>query len=190
MRITAIIADDHELVREALHVRLKKMGVDIVGEAVDGQQVIDLAENTDFDLILIDISMPVLNGVEATQRIKHANAASKILVLSTHDSQDYVRAVASAGADGYLLKSADFDEMQRAVQIVAMGGSYFAETVKQKLFGADEKDAERHQSLTLREREVQQFIDQGMRSKEIAHRLNISIRTVEAHRRNLKRKLG
>lgn len=190
MPIRAIIADDHELVREALQVRLKKMDVEVVGEATDGQRVIDLAQTTDFDLIVMDISMPVLNGVEATQQIKQANASSKILVLSTHDSQDYVRAVAAAGADGYLLKSADFDEMQRAVQIVAMGGSFFAETIKHKLFGAAEEDGERLKSLTLREREVQQFIERGMRSKEIAHRLNISIRTVEAHRRNLKRKLG
>jgi two-component system nitrate/nitrite response regulator NarL len=189
MTINAIIADDHELVREALQVRLQRMDVKIVAEAVNGRQAIDLATSIDFDLILMDISMPIINGVEATQRIKQANPSCKILVLSTHDSQDYIRAVAAAGADGYLLKSADFDEMQRAVQVVAMGGSYFAETIKEKLFGDRAYDDTKHQSLTLREREVLRMMDEGLRSKEIAHRLNISTRTVEAHRRNLKRKL-
>ena len=190
MTINAIIADDHELVREPLQMRLEKMDVKIVAEAADGQQVIDLAQSVEFDLILMDISMPVMNGVEATQRIKDADPSRKILVLSTHDSQDYVRTVAAAGADGYLLKSADFEEMQRAVQVVAMGGSYFAETLKQKLFGDRDYEDEKLQSLTLREKEVLRMIDEGLRSKEIAHRLNISTRTVEAHRRNLKRKLS
>lgn len=189
MTINAIIADDHELVREALQMRLKKMDVNIVAEAADGQQAVTLAEAVDFDLILMDISMPVLNGVEATQKIKEANPERKILVLSTHDSQDYIRTVAAAGADGYLLKSADFEEMQKAVQVVAMGGSYFAESVKQKLFGERDYEDEKMQSLTIREKEVLRMIDEGYRSKEIAHRLNISTRTVEAHRRNLKRKL-
>ena len=166
-----------------------KTQIKIVAEAVNGRQAIDLATSIDFDLILMDISMPIINGVEATQQIKQANPSCKILVLSTHDSQDYIRAVAAAGADGYLLKSADFDEMQRAVQVVAMGGSYFAETIKEKLFGDRAYDDTKHQSLTLREREVLRMMDEGLRSKEIAHRLNISTRTVEAHRRNLKRKL-
>ncbi|MGA0235028.1 MAG: response regulator transcription factor [Alphaproteobacteria bacterium] len=190
MTINAIIADDHELVREALQMRLKKMDVNIVAEASDGQQAVNLAQSVDFDLILMDISMPVLNGVEATQKIKATNPEQKILVLSTHDSQDYIRTVAAAGADGYLLKSADFEEMQKAVQVVAMGGSYFADIVKQKLFGERDFEDDRLRSLTIREKEVLRMIDEGLRSKEIAHRLNISIRTVEAHRRNLKRKLG
>ena len=98
MTIKAIIADDHELVREALQVRLQRMDVKIVAEAVNGRQAIDLATSIDFDLILMDISMPIINGVEATQQIKQANPSCKILVLSTHDSQDYIRAVAAAGA--------------------------------------------------------------------------------------------
>ena len=92
MTINAIIADDHELVREALQVRLQRMDVKIVAEAVNGRQAIDLATSIDFDLILMDISMPIINGVEATQQIKQANPSCKILVLSTHDSQDYIRA--------------------------------------------------------------------------------------------------
>ena len=99
MTINAIIADDHELVREALQMRLKKMDVNIVAEAADGEQAVTLAEAVDFDLILMDISMPVLTGVEATLQIKEANPERKILVLSTHDSQDYIRTVAAAGAD-------------------------------------------------------------------------------------------
>lgn len=189
MTITAIVADDHELVREALQMRLQKMDVQIVAEASNGQEVIELAQKVDCDLILMDISMPVLNGVEATQKIKLADASQKVLVLSTHDSQEYVRAVATAGADGYLLKSADFDEMQRAVRIVAMGGSYFAETVRHKLFGDRDFSEKKFETLTQREKEVLRMIEQGLRSKEIAHRLNISTRTVEAHRRNLNRKL-
>ena len=178
------------MVREALYVRLKKMDVQIVAEACDGAQVVELAESVAFDLILMDISMPVLNGVEATRLIKQADPSRKILVLSTHDSQSYIRAVASAGADGYLLKSADFEEMQRAVQVVAMGGSYYADTVKEKLFGDRDFSDEKFNTLTHRETEVLRMIDQGLRSKEIAHRLNISLRTVEAHRRNLNRKIG
>jgi len=189
-RIRALIADDHELVREALRLRLKTMDVDIVGEAGDGEEIVELSAKTEFDLIVMDISMPILNGVEATRTIKARDSNSKILVLSTYDSQDYVRAVASAGADGYLLKSADREEMERAVQIVAMGGSYFAETVKHKLFGRSEVEDAKQRSLTSREREVWLLIDQGLRSKEIASRLNISTRTVEVHRRNVKRKLS
>ena len=190
MQIKAIIADDHELVREALTVRLKRMGVDVVGEAPDGESVVSLAQSVDYNLILMDISMPGLNGIDATRQIKSAYPEKKILILSTYDSQDYVRGVASAGADGYLLKSADLEEMEKALQIIAMGGSYFAEPLKHKLFGERDFEDDRHAKLTSREKEVLLLLDQGLRSKEIAQRLNISTRTVEVHRRNLKQKLG
>ena len=174
-----LIADDHSMVREAL-------GHELVGEAEDGDALLDLwATQGDCDLILLDISMPGKNGLEVAKMIKAKDPHQRILILSTYDRQDYVHGVQALGIEGYLLKSVDLEEMRRAIDIVLLGGLYFTQPVKERLTQGFEEPRD---DLTSREREVQGMIDQGLRSKEIAARLNISPRTVEAHRRNLNRK--
>jgi len=181
-----LIADDHSMVREALVQRLTMLGHELVGEAESGETLLNLWQKTKVsDLILLDISMPGMNGLEVAKAIKAKAPGQRIMILSTYDRQDYIYGVQALGIEGYLLKSVDLDEMRRAIDIVLLGGLYFAQPVKDRLSQGFEDPRD---DLTSRERQVQSLVDEGLRSKEIAARLNISPRTVEAHRRSLNRK--
>jgi len=182
-----IIADDHSMIREALATRLVQLGFEVAGEADSGETLLSLLDTLPCDLILLDISMPGMSGLEAAEKIKAARPDQKILILSTYDRQDYVHAVQAMGIDGYLLKSADLEEMRRALDVVLLGGFYFSDHLKELMSKGPQEEGPQ---LTGRERQILNLIEQGLRSKEIAARFNISPRTVEAHRRNLNRKLG
>lgn len=181
-----LIADDHSMVREALVQRLTMLGHEMVGEAENGEALLKIwEEERACDLILLDISMPGKNGLEVAKAIKAKAPDQRILILSTYDRQDYVHGVQALGIEGYLLKSVDLEEMRRAIDIVLLGGLYFTQPVKDRLTQGFEEPRD---DLTSRERQVQGLINEGLQSKEIAARLNISPRTVEAHRRSLNRK--
>ena len=182
-----IIADDHSMIREALVTRLTQLDFEVVGQTESGEALLELLKTHTCDLVLLDISMPGMSGLEAAEKIKSARPEQKILILSTYDRQDYVHAVQAMGIDGYLLKSADLEEMQRALDVVLLGGFYFSDPVKEIMARGPAEDAV---DLTARERQILKLIEQGLRSKEIAAQFNISTRTVEAHRRNLNRKLN
>jgi DNA-binding NarL/FixJ family response regulator len=196
MSIRILIADDHEMLREGLRAMLEKQkNVEVVGEAGDGRTAVEMARTLAPDVVAMDISMPDLNGVEATRQIKAENAAVKVIALSRHSDGRYVRRMLEAGASGYVLKSGAYDELRRAIEAVSEGNHYLSPritgvVIDKHLRAASEPKSAEPETLGPREREILQLLAEGHTSPEIARRLHISKRTVESHRRNITRKLG
>lgn len=193
MQTTIMLADDHQIVRQGLKRILSRRGdFDVVGEACDGEQAVDLAERKQPDVILMDISMPRLSGIDATRRIARLGR-TKILALSMHDGQSYVEEALRAGASGYVHKNASAEDLFSAIDAVRTGESYLSPTVTQQVVDAIARPGERPASavsaLTQREREVLKLIADGLSSKEIAQQLGVSLKTIESHRANLMDKL-
>jgi len=193
MTIRVVLADDHRLVREALRVALEReRDIAIVGEATDGSAAIKLVRKAKPDVVVLDVAMPELNGIEAAARIHARHPAVKILALSAHADKRYVLEMLSGGAAGYVTKSAAGRELVQAIRTVAAGGCYLsAELASTVVEGVREarNGAKGPRQLGRREREVLQLVAEGHRSPAIAARLFISTATVEAHRRNIMRKL-
>ena len=196
MKVRIILADDHNIVREGLRSLIEKeLGMEVVGEADNGRTTVKLAMDLKPDMIIMDVSMPDLNGIEATRQITHELPDIKVLALSMHSDKRFVAGILKAGASGYLLKDCAFEEMAGAIRAVADGGTYLSPGVA----GAVIQDYVRRLSdsdtpmvtstLTPREREVLQLLAEGNSTKEVAARLNVSIKTVETHRRQLMDKL-
>lgn len=196
MKVRIILADDHNIVREGLRSLIEKeLGMEVVGEADNGRTTVKLAMDLKPDMIIMDVSMPDLNGIEATRQITHDLPDIKVLALSMHSDKRFVAGILKAGASGYLLKDCAFEEMAGAIRAVADGGTYLSPGVA----GAVIQDYVRRLSdsdtptvtsaLTPREREVLQLLAEGNSTKEVASRLNVSIKTVETHRRQLMDKL-
>lgn len=196
--IRILIADDHSVVRSGLRTLLQRTtGFSVVAEAEDGEEAVRLAREHKPDVAILDISMPRLNGVEATRLIKQADPSIKVLILTIHESEEYVWQVIRAGANGYVLKNADRADLRAAVRSVFEGHRFFSPTVSDLIVGEFERRAHddvattprSREPLTERETEVLRFVAQGMTNKEIAEKLALSIRTVNTHRTNLMRKL-
>jgi DNA-binding NarL/FixJ family response regulator len=198
-RITLLVADDHTIVRRGL-VSLLSLGgaMEVVGEASDGRSAVDLALQLEPDVVLMDISMPVLNGLEATSRIKKQAPHIKVLILSAHDKEEYILQVIRSGASGYLLKNSSSEDLYAAIRSVHCGHAFFSPSISQVLLEtylkastADQADQEpRVESLlTLREREILQLIAEGNTHQKIADLLHISARTVDTHSNNIMKKL-
>ncbi len=200
-RITVLVADDHTIVRRGL-VSLLSLGesIEVVGEAADGRAAVDLSLQLQPDVVLMDISMPGLNGLEATGRIKKAAPHVKVLVLSAHDNEEYVLQVLRCGADGYLLKNTSSDDLFAAIRSVHAGHSFFTPSVSRIVaegyvktsHGSAPSGQDDMQSpglLTPREREVLQLIAEGNTHQEVADILHISPRTVDTHCNNIMKKL-
>lgn len=193
MRI--IIADDQGMVRQGLKALIKEQtDIEVVGEAEDGWQVVDLARELSPDAIIMDISMPNLNGVEATRQILEESPNIKIIALSMYPHKRYVTEMLKAGASGYVLKSYLFDELVKALQAASTGEHYLSpqitdvlvdEYVKKSVSGGGSG----LDKLTARERQVLQLIAEGLSTKQVALRLNISPKTADANRREIMRKL-
>lgn len=182
-RIRVLIADDHAVVREGVrHVLGAEHGFDVVGEASNGEEAVMLAESLAPDVAVLDISMPGLSGLQAAQRIRERVPGCRVLVLSIHDHAEYVQQSARAGALGYLRKDSSPAQLRDAIRAVFAGTRAFSEAVTN---APDERIA----LLTPRERSVLAAIAGGKTSKEIASDLGISVRTVEAHRDSIARKL-
>jgi len=193
MQTTILVADDHQIVRQGLKRLLSKRGdFAIVAEASDGEQAVEIASRQHPDVVLMDISMPRLSGIDATRRIA-AGGRSKILALSMHDSQSYVEEALRAGASGYVHKNASAEDLFSAIDAVRTGESYLSPTVTQQVVDAIARPGDRPSSavsaLTQREREVLKLIADGLSSKEIAAQLGVSLKTIESHRANLMDKL-
>jgi DNA-binding NarL/FixJ family response regulator len=188
--IRVLIADDHAIVREGLrHVLGSDAGFDVVGEATDGGEAVRLAEALSPDVVVLDLSMPGLSGLEAAERIRQSVPGACILVLSIHDHEEYVLQSVRAGAHGYLRKDSSPAELRGAIRALVEGGSFFSAPVARTLSSAL-RNEQRVASLTARERDVLVEIARGASNKEMASRLGISVRTVESHRDALMRKLG
>ncbi len=191
-----VLADDHVLFLQGLRKILEETdSVSVVGEARDGQQVLPVVRKHRPDMVLLDISMPNIRGLEAISRIKDIDPAIKVLMLTMHNKIEYLHRAIASGADGYLLKEdADID-LLTAIQTVARGKSYVSPTlaplITESYFEkAQQDDSKSHSALTNREREVLQLIAEGQKNREIAECLCISPRTVENHRANMMKKLG
>jgi DNA-binding NarL/FixJ family response regulator len=191
-----VIAEDHTILREGLRSLLSSnANFEIVAEAGDGREAIRCAEKFKPDLILTDLSMPRMNGMEAIKEIKRESPASKVLVLTVHRAEEYILAAFRAGADGYILKDSTHSELIMAVKKVLGGKPYISPEITDKVIeGYLEgkktlKSRTSWETLTQREREILKLIAEGYRNKQIADDLCISVKTVEKHRANLMEKL-
>lgn len=190
--VRVLLADDHELVRDGIRARLQKVSdLEVVGEATNGRDAVSLAMELNPDVLLMDVSMPVMNGLEAATEIRRIRPDIAVLILSVYDNPEYVRGVVQAGARGYILKDISATEMITAITSVASGGYYFSSAVGPTLVGASTSaPVEDPYGLTERERQVLTEIARGRPNKEVAKELGISVRTVESHRLNLREKVG
>jgi two-component system response regulator NreC len=190
--INVLLADDHVMVRKGFRLILETQSdIRIVGEASNGREAVELAEKLQPDVIVMDVAMPELNGIEATRRIITAAPRARVLALSMHKDSVYVREILRAGACGYLLKDAIDNDLLSAVRAVARGEGYLSSAVSDAVLS----DYRKHvrdplDMLSSREREVLQMIAEGKTNKDIANRLNLSVYTVDAHRGKIMEKLN
>jgi DNA-binding NarL/FixJ family response regulator len=190
-----LIADDHGLVRAGLRSLLEQIpSVEVVAEASDGRETLDLIKTIDPDIVLMDIVMPRLSGVEAVGRISKEFPRTKAIVVSMHASEEYVRPALRAGASGYLIKDTAAAELALAIQTVMQGETYLSPPISKLVirnyFERTETSPRSPEQLTSRQREVLQMIGEGKNTKEIAATLEISAKTVEAHRLQMMARLG
>jgi len=192
MSTKILLVDDHTIVRQGLKLILSaQTDLEVVGEAANGREAIDLAGKIKPDIVVMDVAMPELNGIEATRRMVAANSRIKILVLSMHKEAVYVREILRAGARGYILKDAIDTELLSAVRSVAKGDGYISPAVSGALLNDYRKDVtDPVDLLSNREREVLQLIAEGKTNKEIANKLNLSVYTVDSHRGKIMEKLN
>jgi len=192
-KIKVLLVDDHPVVRKGLCSCLKdRDNLKIVGEASDGEEAIRLVKELVPDIVLMDLNMPGMGGVQVTETLRKQSPQTKILVLSMHSNREYILPVIKAGARGYVLKDAPPDELVRAIEAVHAGATYFSPSVarialNQYVSEADESDPQSR--LSEREREVLTHIAEGLSNKEIAMKLGIGVRTIETHRERVMRKL-
>jgi two-component system, NarL family, response regulator NreC len=191
-----VIAEDHTILREGLKALLSSnTELEVVGEAEDGREAVKLASELTPDLILMDLSMPRMNGIEAIKEIKKRHPEIKILILTVYKTEEYVLASLQAGADGYILKEANHSEFLLAIKNVLMGKHYLSPEISGKVIEGYLKGKQEHtpvtiwETLTSREREILKLVGEGYKNREIADDLCISLKTVEKHRENLMKKL-
>jgi two-component system response regulator NreC len=197
MPIRILLADDHEVVRDGVRALLEKqVDMSVVGEAADGREAAQLAEELRPDVVIMDIGMPNLNGIDATRRILAAHPDVAILILSMHQDESYVLRSLKAGAKGYLLKDSLRGDVLEAIRAVATGRSFLTRKIRRMMQEDYMRELEErgledsYDLLTDREREVLQLAAEGKPNKEIAGALNISLTTVETHRTHILQKLG
>jgi len=195
--ITLLLADDHNLIRSGICALLKiEPDFQIVGEASSGREAVNLATKLSPNILIMDIAMPLLNGVEATRQVLKNCPNTKVIILSAYNDDAHIESVVAAGAAAYLLKQTAANEIVRAVREVHKGNAYFSPTVTERLRAKSMAKLERprenkpEQALTSRESEVLQLVAEGFSNKQIAGELNISIKTIEKHRQSLMTKLN
>jgi len=185
--IRLLLVDDHQLVRDGLKARLGDIGdIVVLGEAANAEDALAAAERLQPDLALVDVGLPGMNGIELTSAFAARFPALRVLILSMYDSRGYVQSAMRAGARGYVLKDAPSAEIIAAIRAVAAGGVYLSSALTAALSGPPVESS----VLTEREKEVLILIAQGASNKRVAQKLDVSVRTVETHRLNLRRKLG
>jgi DNA-binding NarL/FixJ family response regulator len=196
-QITVLLAEDHMIVREGLRALLQAEGdIAVVGEAETGRQAVQLAKRLRPAVVVMDIAMPLLNGLEATRRILKAVPATRVLILSAHGDDEYIRQVILLGAAGYLIKQTSADFLSKAIREVAKGGTFFSPSIAHRVHDLHPQSPigraavkKGKTALSSREVEVLQLIAEGKANKQVARELGISIKTVEKHRQHLMSKL-
>lgn len=191
-----LLVDDHTVVRQGLKALLaSEIDIEVIGEADNGRDALSRVDELQPNLVLIDISMPGLNGIEATRQIRHTHPEVKVVVLSMHANEEYVFQVLRAGASGYVLKQSDSMEVVTAIRAAMSGGSFLSPPISRAVIDSYVSRAEARgqgddlELLTPREREVLQLLAEGLPNRAIAKQLNISVKTVETHRSNMMNKL-
>ncbi|HUN90108.1 MAG TPA: response regulator transcription factor [Terriglobales bacterium] len=193
-KIRTVIADDHEIVRHGLKTLLENEGCEVLAEYSTGREAVEGAKELDPDVVVIDISMPDLNGIDATQQIAKLVPDAKVVVLTMHDSEELARKVLEAGARGFVLKSDAVRDLANAVKTVVNGKPFFSGKISEMLLrgyleGSKKTEADAIPALTPREREVVQLLAEGKSSKEVASILGTSPATVETQRAKIMQKL-
>ena len=196
-KIRVLLAEDHTIVRQGLRSILDgREGIQVVGEAKDGREAVEKAQQLQPDIVLMDLSMPLLSGLEATRQIKSLCPQIEVLVLTMHADEEYVFQILQAGASGYLLKQSAVGELVTAIQAVDQGDSYLSPAISRKVVDGyvrqarEQSQVDPYEQLTDREREVLHLIAEGYSTQEIADLLFISPKTVRGHRSSLTEKLG
>ncbi len=198
-KINVLLADDHTIVRNGIRSVLEEFKeMTIVGEAGDGAEALEKTRQLLPDILLLDIAMPIFNGIQVTKEIAESGMKTRCLMLSMHNNEDYVMKSVEAGAQGYLLKDTTKEEMRLAVQAVAKGDKYFNQAVMgiiieaylQKTKQADSSAKERKTKPSKKEKVVLKYIVDGLNSREIAEKLGLSVRTVDNHRASMMRRLN
>lgn len=195
MTTRILLADDHKIVRDGLRSLLEKLpGMVVIGEASDGRAAVQLTKELSPDIVVMDLTMPYLNGIEATQQIRQNSPATRIIALSMHSDKRFVLQVLRAGASGYLLKDSAFEELATAIRAVNANKTYLSPpmadlVLKDYLQQLPKSGPSVYSLLTGREREVLQLIAEGKTTKETASLLTVSVKTVETHRQRIMEKL-
>ncbi len=189
--VKILLVDDHDIVRDGIRALLdNEVGFNIVAEAENGVEALEACDKHDVQLVVMDINMPEMDGIEATEKIKEKHPDIKFLALTMMDEDEHIRKMIKAGASGYILKSSDKDEFVDAITAILNGRHYFSEDTTKRVMmdlvqSSAPKDEPDPSQITPREREVLKLIVDQYTNQQIADELNISIRTVDAHRRNL-----
>ncbi|WP_422362198.1 response regulator [Reichenbachiella sp.] len=190
-KIKIIVADDHQLFREGIIALLSKNeSLDIIGEAASASELFELMDKSAPHVVLMDISMPETNGLDAIKTARDKYPESKFIVLTMHAEGQYVVKAVRNGAFGYLIKNADENELIAAIEAVALGKKYFNSEISELMIGNMALEGESHKKLSDREMEVLELVSEGRTTKEIADQLFVSARTVDTHRVNMMKKLS
>jgi two-component system response regulator NreC len=190
MAIRVVLADDHVLVRQSLKSLLEREGFQVVGEASDGNEAIRRVNSMHPDIAVMDISMPILNGVEVAREVRLSSPKTKSILLTQHDERQYIFEALEAGVKGYVLKSQAFGDLVQAIKQVSRGQPYFSPGVSAAVVEVFHSKSERRNLLTARERQVLQLIAEGESTKDVASLLGITVKTAESHRTALMKKLN
>ena len=190
MPTRVLLADDHALVRQGLKALLEKQGIQVVSEAPDGQEAVRLAEKAQPEVAILDIRMPLLNGVDAARELIKSTPKTKVILLTQHDEDQYVTEALRAGVKGYVLKSQAAEDLVHAIREVCKGSVYLSPSISRAVVDAYlSKTYVSADPLSSRERQVLQLVGEGKSTKDIAAQLGISVKTAESHRARLMRKL-
>jgi two-component system response regulator NreC len=195
--IRVVLAEDHTIVREGLRALLDvRDDIEVVAEVADGRAAVEAVEAHKPDVVIMDLGMPELNGVDATRAIRKDHPTTQVLILSMHSGEEYVRPAIRAGASGYLLKGSGLSDLVSAIEAVARGDAFFSPSIAKIVLHDSRRDArgggrepQPGDALTNREREILQLVAEGKSSPEIARLLNLSVKTVEGHRGRIMAKL-
>lgn len=196
MKIRILLADDHRIMREGLKALLEKhSSMEVIAEAENGIQTLEIARREKPDVIIMDIAMPDINGIEATRQLKSEMKDIKIVALSMHSDRRFVTETLKAGASAYVLKQSAFEDLEKAIKTVMVNRTFLSADILETVVGdyvsqLTKSEYEAYRQLSDRERQVLQLIAEGNSTKEIAYKLHVSVKTIESHRQNIMTKLS